>query len=128
MLSRVVALTTLLLGAACDHCPPTTEMEGGTCVPVATGGGSEEPVTADNFQQKFNIRRCQAAESCLVEEGYDRDFWGVECDTPWEWDDTCPFDVGAAERCLDSDWACDSWPGVIVTIPSSACDDVYRCN
>jgi len=123
----LVAWASLLAG--CDACPYGTERADGFCTTVvAPDDAGEEPVDEANFQQKFNIRRCQAAESCLAEEGYDTDFWDVECDEPWSWDDGCPFDQLAAERCLDADWACSSAPGLIYVSPSDICDEVYRCD
>jgi len=121
-----IVLSSLLL-SACGTCPQGTVKEAGQCVPDPSAGTQDDAVTEENFQRKFNIRRCQAAEACLIDEGYDPDFWDVECDEPWAWDDTCPFDLSAAEQCLDADWFCDSVPGLIYVDPAPICDDVYDC-
>ncbi len=121
-------LLSLLLLAACSPCPEGTVKEGGMCVPDTAGGTSDEPLSAENFQRRFNIRRCQAADACLLDEGYDPDYWDVVCDEPKEWDDSCPFDLDAAERCLAEDWDCAIYGFTIYTDPSPSCDDVYACD
>lgn len=125
---RLLLLSTMWLTAACGTCPQGTVKEAGQCIPDPSAGTADDPVTEDNFQRKFNIRRCQAAEACLVDEGWDPDYWDVECDEPWEWDDSCPFDLASAEACLEANWSCDSGLGFIFVEPAPQCDYVYLCD
>ena len=91
---------------------------------------SERPSERRRREQRQDARRAilDATEALLVEEGYDSNVWDVVCDEPWDWDDSCPFDLSAAEQCLEADWACDMGFLLILVDPPPICDAVYACD
>lgn len=120
------AIVSLLLLAACGACPEGFERVDGQCTPASSEGTAADPLSADNFQRRFSIRLCQEFERCL-DEGFESDYWEVDCEDPVEWQDDCPYDQAAAEACLDNDWPCTvSGPSLVVYWHPS-CDQVYSC-
>jgi hypothetical protein len=112
---------------ACNNCPEGYSKEAGQCVPDnASPGTSDQPLSEENFQRRFSIRLCQEFERCL-DEGFDSNYWEVDCEDPVEWDDECPFDLQAAERCLDEDWPCSLNVLSLQVTYGPSCDDVYDC-
>ena len=117
----------LLVGVGCS-CPTGFERVDGECAPavVGDGGTSGEPLSADNFVRRYQVRVCQELERCKDEQ-IDSDYIEVDCDEPVDFDTDCPFDLGAAEQCLSAEWGCELYGYTLIVYADVACDAVYLC-